>query len=254
MINTISGWYLSGASNPFDFSTPLSWDTTLYAQWNLISVALTYTLFFEENGWTLVTDQIGIMLNGTGTQPTNPIRTGYIFGWWYTSQAFTTLYNFSTVITWDTTVYAKWTEQSWWWWGGWWYTIPYEEVFNDTIGTTCFTPWDKRTIDQWNNVTESFKIAHQMLYSYELTKWQGIRDYRPFDYLTREEAARFMVEFAENVLCRKKTRTYNNNFSTYDDPIQHLQDLLENHMNMKYLMEIKVSMINILLLLDLNIV
>lgn len=43
-----------------------------------------------------------------------------------------------------------------------------------------------------------------MLYSYELTKWQGIRDYRPFDYLTREEAARFMVEFAENVLCRKK--------------------------------------------------
>ena len=204
MINTISGWYLSGASNPFDFSTPLSWDTTLYAQWNLISVALTYTLFFEENGWTLVTDQTGITLNGTGNQPTNPIRTGYTFGWWYTSPAFTTLYNFSTVITWDTTVYAKWTEQSWWWWGGWWYTIPYEEVFNDTIGTTCFTPWDKRTIDQWNNVTESFKIAHQMLYSYELTKWQGIRDYRPFDYLTREEAARFMVEFAENVLCRKK--------------------------------------------------
>ena len=210
---TFSGWYLSGASNPFDFSTPLSWDTTLYAQWNLISVALTYTLFFEENGWTLVTDQTGITLNGTGNQPTNPIRTGYTFGWWYTSPAFTTLYNFSTVITWDTTVYAKWTEQSSWWWGGWWYTIPYEEVFNDTIGTTCFTPWDKRTIDQWNNVTESFKIAHQMLYSYELTKWQGTRDYRPFDYLTREEAARFMVEFAENVLCRKKTRTYNNNFS-----------------------------------------
>lgn len=52
-----------------------------------------------------------------------------------------------------------------------------------------------------------------MLYSYELTRWQGTRDYRPFDYLTREEAARFMVEFAINVLCRKPNKSYADNFS-----------------------------------------
>ena len=76
---------------------------------------------------------------------------------------------------------------------------------------------DKKTIDQGIQVSEAFKIAHQMLYSYELTRWQGTRDYRPFDYLTREEAARFMVEFAINVLCRKPNRSYADNFTDIAD-------------------------------------
>ena len=88
-----------------------------------------------------------------------------------------------------------------------------DTVFNPSIGKTCFTPLNKKTIDQGIQVSDAFKIAHQMIYSYELTRWQGTADYRPFDYLTREEAARFMVEFAENVLCRTKTRIYKDNFS-----------------------------------------
>ncbi|USN57099.1 MAG: hypothetical protein H6766_01140 [Candidatus Peribacteria bacterium] len=42
--------------------------------------------------------------------------------------------------------------------------------------------------------------------------WRGTADYRPFDLITREEAAKFMVEFAINVLCRKPTYTYTNQF------------------------------------------
>ena len=91
-----------------------------------------------------------------------------------------------------------------------------QTIFNPSIGTTCFTPGDRKTIYQWNEVSKAFRIAHQMLFSYELTQWQGTEDYRPFDYLTREEAARFMVEFAQNVLCRKPTRSYDNNFSDLD--------------------------------------
>ena len=72
---------------------------------------------------------------------------------------------------------------------------------------------NKKTIDQNNNVTQAFKVAHQMLYSYGLTTWKGTQDYRPYDYLTRAEAAKFMVEFADNVLCRTTNRSYNNNFS-----------------------------------------
>ncbi len=87
------------------------------------------------------------------------------------------------------------------------------KIFNSSIGNTCFTVLNKQTIDQGIQVSDAFKIAHQMLYSYELTRWQGTVDYRPYDYLTREEAARFMVEFAQNVLCRKETRIYANNFS-----------------------------------------
>ena len=86
-------------------------------------------------------------------------------------------------------------------------------IFNLSLKNSCFTPIDKKTIDQNNNVSQAFKVAHQMLYSYGLTTWKGTQDYRPYDYLTRAEAAKFMVEFADNVLCRTTTRTYDNNFS-----------------------------------------
>ena len=86
-------------------------------------------------------------------------------------------------------------------------------IFNPSLNNTCFTPINKKTIDQNNNVSQAFKVAHQMLYSYGLTTWKGTQDYRPYDYLTRAEAAKFMVEFADNVLCRTTTRSYDNNFS-----------------------------------------
>ena len=87
------------------------------------------------------------------------------------------------------------------------------EIFNPTIQTTCFNPLDKQTIDQGNKMSELLRIAHQMLYSYSLTKWQGTKDFAPERSLTREEAARFMTEFATNVLCRKASRTYNDHFT-----------------------------------------
>ena len=46
----------------------------------------------------------------TGTQPTAPTRVGYTFGGWYADPECTTTFNFNTVITTRTTVYAKWTE------------------------------------------------------------------------------------------------------------------------------------------------
>ena len=87
------------------------------------------------------------------------------------------------------------------------------EVFNPTIKTSCFNPLDKETIDQGNKMSELLRIAHQMLYSYSLTKWQGTKDFAPERSLTREEAARFMTEFATNVLCRKASRSYNDHFT-----------------------------------------
>ena len=87
------------------------------------------------------------------------------------------------------------------------------EIFNPTIQTTCFNPLDKETIDQGNKMSELLRIAHQMLYSYSLTKWQGTKDFAPERSLTRQEAARFMTEFATNVLCRKASRNYNDHFT-----------------------------------------
>ena len=88
-----------------------------------------------------------------------------------------------------------------------------QTIFNSSIGNVCYTPRDIEILDPDDNTSQQFKIAHQMLYSYGLTKWKGTLDYRPTDYITRQEAAKFMVQFAQNVLCREKTRTYDENFS-----------------------------------------
>ena len=92
-----------------------------------------------------------------------------------------------------------------------------KSLFNPTIKTTCFSPLDQKTIDQGNAMTELLKQAHQMLYSYQLTRWQGTKDFAPERSLTRQEAARFMTEFATNVLCRKPSRSYAHQFIDLGD-------------------------------------
>ena len=92
-----------------------------------------------------------------------------------------------------------------------------KQLFNPTIKTSCFNPLDEKTIDQGNAMTELLKQAHQMLYSYQLTRWQGTKDFAPERSLTRQEAARFMTEFATNVLCRKPSRSYADQFTDLGD-------------------------------------
>ena len=92
-----------------------------------------------------------------------------------------------------------------------------KQLFNPTIKTSCFNPLDEKTIDQGNAMTELLKQAHQMLYSYQLTRWQGTKDFAPERSLTRQEAARFMTEFATNVLRRKPSRSYADQFTDLGD-------------------------------------
>ena len=92
-----------------------------------------------------------------------------------------------------------------------------KSLFNPTIKTTCFNPLDQKTINQGNAMTELLRQAHQMLYSYQLTRWQGTKDFAPERSLTRQEAARFMTEFATNVLCRKPSRNYAHQFTDLGD-------------------------------------
>lgn len=90
-------------------------------------------------------------------------------------------------------------------------------LLNPSFTQSCFDYKDEKTIDQWVKVSETFIDAHQLFYSYSLTKRQWTKDYRPFSTITREEAARFFVEFAKNVLCRKPNYTYTAQFSDINE-------------------------------------
>jgi len=97
-------WYSNiDLTTVYDFYyTPVTSNITLYAKW-----LVPYTVTFNSNGGSAVIDQfIG---NGrTATRPDNPTRSGYVIENWYRDSGLTTLYNFSTPVTSNITLYAKW--------------------------------------------------------------------------------------------------------------------------------------------------
>jgi uncharacterized repeat protein (TIGR02543 family) len=79
-------------------------DATVYAKWTVNQ----YTISFEENGGSAVTDITQDYATSV-TKPTDPTRALYSFAGWYSNVGLTTSYTFSTMPAADGTVYAKWT-------------------------------------------------------------------------------------------------------------------------------------------------
>ncbi|MCR6524971.1 InlB B-repeat-containing protein [Lysinibacillus capsici] len=105
--HTFVGWYTSSMGNTaFNFDTTITGDTMIYAKWNPVTV--THTVSFDVAGGSAVSNQM-VVHEGKASQPTKaPTKAGYTFGGWYTSNAYTTPYNFNTAITANTVIYAKW--------------------------------------------------------------------------------------------------------------------------------------------------
>ena len=108
------GWYTEAAcSNAFDFSTPITADITLYAKWTEVSVTpVTYTVTFDANGHGTAPAAQTVNSGEKATEPTAPTESGWTFGGWYKEATCTTAFDFTTPITADITLYAKWTEES----------------------------------------------------------------------------------------------------------------------------------------------
>ena len=114
-----------GLATPFNFSTPITADTTLYAKWDTL-----YAVTFVSNGGSAVATQY-VVPGNTATEPTAPIKTGYTFVDWFSDIDLTTAFYFSTPITADTPLYAKWVLD----------TVAYVHVGGPgTIGDTTLTP------------------------------------------------------------------------------------------------------------------
>lgn len=110
---TFGGWYQDATcSIPFDFTTPITANITLYAKWTEDSVLPgTYTVKFDANGHGTAPDMQEIESGKTATKPADPTATGWIFGGWYKEAACTNAFDFATPITGNITLYAKWTEE-----------------------------------------------------------------------------------------------------------------------------------------------
>ena len=97
----------------------------------------THTVMFETNGGTAI-ESVSVEDQMTLTQPTTPTKDSgdtmisYVFDGWYSNSDFSTVYDFSTKVTKDLTLYAKWRE-----------VIIYTITFNPNGGTV--TPTSAKT-------------------------------------------------------------------------------------------------------------
>ena len=71
------------------------------------STTIKYTVTFESNGGTSVTSQ-KIENGGVATKPTVPKKTGYGFVGWYSDETLENVYDFTSIISSNITLYAKW--------------------------------------------------------------------------------------------------------------------------------------------------
>ena len=102
---TFDGWYADeNRTIEFDFTQPIKSNTTVYAKWTANDYEVS---FITEHGKTPTSQNVPY--NEPATDPGELSAEGYTFVGWYADAAYTTKFDFSTPITGNTTVYAKWT-------------------------------------------------------------------------------------------------------------------------------------------------
>lgn len=106
-----TGWFTDSlCSTAFDFSTPITANTTIYARWETDpTITTNYVVAFDSNGGSNTASQT-ISSGGHVTKPTDPTKTGYAFRNWYTDPACTNVYNFSNHVSGDMILYAGWSK------------------------------------------------------------------------------------------------------------------------------------------------
>ena len=105
---TFDDWYTDDTySTKFDFTQPITGNTTVYAKWTANDYEVR---FITEHGDAPASQNV--KYNGTATNPGELTEDGYTFIGWYADEAHKTKFDFSTPITGDTKVYAKWEKNA----------------------------------------------------------------------------------------------------------------------------------------------
>lgn len=106
---SFAGWYTDvKCTTAYDFNLPVNTDITLYAKW-----LAKYTVSFDTDGGSTVNLQTVVTGNKATKPAVNPTKKGYNFVGWYTDNTYTTEFDFeNTIITDNTTIYAKFEDTS----------------------------------------------------------------------------------------------------------------------------------------------
>ena len=99
------GWYLNEElTEEAQSGAAITANTTLYAKW----VESVYTVTFKGTSLSTVEVKHGAMVE----KPSDPIKAGYKFVGWYADNGYTTVFDFNSSITSDTTIYALFKQES----------------------------------------------------------------------------------------------------------------------------------------------
>ena len=105
---TFDGWYADeNRTIEFDFTKPITSNTTIYAKWTAKDYEVS---FITEHGDA--PDSQNVKYNETAKDPGKLKAEGYTFDDWYADADHTVKFDFSTPITGDTKVYAKWEKNA----------------------------------------------------------------------------------------------------------------------------------------------
>ena len=105
--HTFDGWYTDAAgTEKWDFTTAVTESMTLYAKWTIN----TYTVSFNANGHGTAPNTQTIAWNEMATEPEAPTEKNCGFDGWYIDAECTTPWDFTSAVTADVTLYAKWIE------------------------------------------------------------------------------------------------------------------------------------------------
>ncbi len=198
---TFGGWYSdAGLTIVFDFNTPITGDTTVYAKWNSNNSSSWWSWW---GGSGLHRDHCP---NGDNSlsyyDGSCDEEEKYIHG----SSLEESVGMENNLENTERFKYMQNLNQ-----------VPHSLFNPDFEEKQCYKLLDEKTFYQANRVSARFILAHQMLYSYSLTTLRWTKDYMPYRRLTRQEAAKFMVNFAKKVLCRTPNYSYTNQFTDIED-------------------------------------
>ena len=136
----LDGWYLGNSE--YDFNTPVTKNISLTAKWSEDSNITRYTVKFDSDGGSKVSDQ-KVIENKTASTPKTPTKSGYKFVEWDLDDK---KYDFKTKVTQDITLKAKWEEDVY-------FTVTFDSNGGNKIDAIKVKPGEK--VKKPNNPTKS---------------------------------------------------------------------------------------------------